>query len=454
MLTYYDAILAPIYFILILLLLIRWKRKYYSNTPIAKYIIPCFILKVCCCVFLACIINFYYGYGDMMTYFKGSQEIWNAAKESPLYGLELIFKPIENCSFGAQKYADQLINPIHPHSTLSLFKFSGFLSIFCFGTYLPIAFIFSLLAFWGTWRIFMVFYEEYPEHHKAIALGCLFAPSALLWGTNILKDPLCMYGLGLCVTSLFAIIKRRLKLVNIIEFIIGSILLISFKDYIFYIFLLGVLFTFLFRYKSRYPIIKTIFYFITIIGLVAGALWAYKNVQLLGSLVYINFTESAQKIQNSQNIQTEEGASGYILPGLTDFSAWGIFRSYLLALNVALFRPYIWEVRNPLMLLNAVESTAILLLTFYLLIKTKFANFFKFALQKPILFFALIFSLLLAPLAGYVSFNFGTLVRYKFPMVPFFYTYLLLLYMDVKYKKLNDQRIVKYEPVSAGKKLF
>jgi hypothetical protein len=243
-----------------------------------------------------------------------------------------------------------------------------------------------------------------------------------------------MYGVGLCVTSLFAIIKRRLKLVNLIEFIIGSAILISFKEYIFYVFLTAVLLTFLFRYKSRYPFIKVTFYFLTVLGLIAGVFWAYKNIQLLGNMVYVNFTESAQKIQNAQNVQSEEGASGYIIPGLNDFSVWGILRSYLLALNVALFRPYIWEVRNPLMLLNAMESITVLLLTFYLLIKTKFTYFFKFALQKPILFFALMFSLLLAPLAGYISFNFGTLVRYKFSMVPFFYTYLLLLYWDIKQK--------------------
>ncbi len=371
----------------------------------------------------------------MFTYFNGSQDIWRATKESPIFGLELIFKPIENCSIGAQKFAEQLGNPIHSLPTLAIFRIAGFIGIFCFGTYLPIALFFSLLAFMGTWRIFLVFYKQYPEYHKPIALGCLFAPSALLWGTNILKDPVCIYALGLCVTGLFTIVKGRLKLINLVQLLIGSIILLVIKDYIFYIFLSAVLVSFLIMYKSRHPIIKIAFRLLTILGLVMFIFWANKNIEFLGNLMYTNFTKSALNIQNAQTAQIDEGASGYVLTGINDFSAWGVFKTYLQSLNVALFRPYIWEVRNPLMLLNALESFTVLLFSIYLLIKTKLIGFFAFAVQKPVLLFALIFSLLLAPLVGFVSFNFGTLLRYKIPMVPFFYTYLFLLFIHTKANK-------------------
>ena len=66
-------------------------------------------------------------------------------------------------------------------------------------------------------------------------------------------------------------------------------------------------------------------------------------------------------------------------------------------------------------------------------------GFFTFAFKNRILTFALIFTLILAPLAGLVSFNFGTLVRYKTPVVPFYYTYLVLLY----YKAKEKNRICK-----------
>jgi hypothetical protein len=434
MLTFYDAILTPLYFLLILALLILWKRKYYNGSLVAKYIVPCFILKSFCCVFLACIYHFYYGYSDSQTYFNGSQEIWHAAKENPLYALELIFKPIEKCSFGAQKYAIQLVNPIHSISTLTLFRIAGFIGLFCFGTYLPIALLFSLIAFLGTWRIFKIFYNLYPAYHKSIALGCLFAPSVLLWGTNILKDPICMYALALCVSSVFSITKKRLQLINIIEFSLGSIILFFIKDYILYIFLTSAFITFFTMYKSEYPVVRILFRFFTFVTLVASIVLAYKNIQVLGNLIFTNFTGSAINIQNSQASLAEDGASAYIIPDVTDFSVLGIVKTYLLSLNVALFRPYLWEVRNPLMLLNALESFSVLVLTAFLLFKTKIIGFFKFSLKHSFLVFALIFTFLMCPLAGFVSFNFGTLVRYKFPAVPLFYTYLMLVYTTIKNK--------------------
>jgi hypothetical protein len=188
-------------------------------------------------------------------------------------------------------------------------------------------------------------------------------------------------------------------------------------------------------YKSQYAIVRITFRLFTFLLFLGGIIWAYSNIQFLGNLVFDNFTGSAISIQNAQAALAEDGASGYSIPSVTDFSPWGIVRTYLLSLNVALFRPYIWEVRNPLMLLNALESLSVLLLTIYLLVKTKVTGFFKFSLKNSLLFFALVFSLLMAPLAGFVSFNFGTLVRYKFPAVPLFYTYLLLLYSVLNKKK-------------------
>jgi hypothetical protein len=45
-----------------------------------------------------------------------------------------------------------------------------------------------------------------------------------------------------------------------------------------------------------------------------------------------------------------------------------------------------------------------------------------------VLLFAFLYAIMLGALVGFVSFNFGTLVRYKMPLVPLLYTYLALLY--------------------------
>lgn len=95
------------------------------------------------------------------------------------------------------------------------------------------------------------------------------------------------------------------------------------------------------------------------------------------------------------------------------------------AINVSLFRPYLWEVKNPLMLLAAVESFCVLAFTLYVIWRKKFLIFG--ALSNPNVIFTLIFSISFAFAVGVSTFNFGTLVRYRVPVAPFFLTALIII---------------------------
>jgi hypothetical protein len=399
---------------------------------------PFFLLKIACCIFLALLYYFYFGASDADSYFTGGHEIFNATLSNPKLGIELLFKPFQECSFEAQQFAPHFgFISFTSNSTIFICKLAGVLSLFCFGTYLPIAFIFTLLATIGTWRIFLVFTEEFPKNQKLVAVSCLFAPSALLWGTNVLKDPICLFGLGLCITALYSLIKKRFRLVNLIELIIGATLLLIIKNYIFYIFLIAALlslyFVFIGNIKNGFA--KVCIHFLLFVTLMSALYSAIKNADLINDLVNTSFIEATKTIQTTQLSLDEGTASTYSIPSAGNLSASGIVTTYFASLNVALFRPYLWESKKPLVTANALESLAIFLLTIYLFVKVGVPRFFRFAFTNPLLLFSLVFTLLMAPLVGFVSFNFGTLCRYKLPMVQLFYTYLILLYASVKNKK-------------------
>jgi hypothetical protein len=438
LLSYKDLILAPLYFIILLRIAMLWKRKYYNNISSGRYIMPFFLLKITCCIILALLYYFYFGASDADSYFTGGHEIFNATLSNPKLGIELLFKPFQDCSLEAQQFAPHFgFITSTSNSTILICKLAGVMSLFCCGTYLPIAFIFTLFATIGTWRIFLVFNEEFPKNQKLVALGCLFAPSALLWGTNVLKDPICLFGLGLCITALYSFIKKRFRLANLIELIIGGALLLIIKDYIFYIFIIAALFSlyFVFIGNIKNGFIKVCIHFLLFITLVSAVRSAIRNADLINDMVNTNFVEATQTIQATQLSLDDGTASAYSIPSANNFSTSGIITTYFASLNVTLFRPYLWESKKPLVAANALESLAIFLLTIYLFIKVGVPGFFKFAFSNPMLLFSLVFTLLLAPLVGFVSFNFGTLCRYKLPMVPLFYTYLILLYASVKNKK-------------------
>jgi hypothetical protein len=112
-----------------------------------------------------------------------------------------------------------------------------------------------------------------------------------------------------------------------------------------------------------------------------------------------------------------DAGSGYVLGELD-----GTFRSMLRlapqAINVTLFRPYLWEVKNPLMLLTALEAMGMIFLLVWTIFRQRL--FFFRSLAKPDVLFCIVFSLTFAFAVGVSTFNFGTLARYKIPLLPFF----------------------------------
>jgi hypothetical protein len=432
-LSYYDLLLAPIYFLLLLMWVIYWKKKHYQQAPFKKYIVPAFTIKAISCVLLALLYEFYYGYSDAHNYYTGAVEIWIATKHNPLYGLQLVFEPMENWSPAAQQFSIHMSYPGFTGGITNMFRISGLIGMFCFGTYLPIALVISLLSFLGSWKIFKVFAEEFPAYYKQIALTCLFAPSFVFWGTNILKDPLCIYGLGLCVEVLYKLFKGKFSFYSLLKILIGSLLILSLKSYIFYIFFIAGLFAI---YVNAVSSVNARFKIFIRLGMTLIVLFAIVLVVTKRNFLADIFTkEIMNEVTVVQNVQKDQGGSVYILPDVDDSSFPGILKTYLRSLNVALFRPYVWETPNIIAVANALESLAVLLLTLYLLIKLKITGFFVIAFENRVLAFSLLFTLLLAPLAGLVSFNFGTLVRYKAPIVPFYYTYLIVLFCKLKEKK-------------------
>jgi hypothetical protein len=84
-----------------------------------------------------------------------------------------------------------------------------------------------------------------------------------------------------------------------------------------------------------------------------------------------------------------------------DYSPSTILRKAPLALAVSLFGPFPWQIRNAVMLMSSIESTY--------------------------LFFCVSFTIILGVSIGLTSFNYGALVRFKIPILPFFVTFLTVM---------------------------
>jgi hypothetical protein len=132
----------------------------------------------------------------------------------------------------------------------------------------------------------------------------------------------------------------------------------------------------------------------------------------------------------------KDAGSGYSL-GELDGTFSSMIKLAPQAVNVALFRPYLWEVKNPLMLLSALEALLLLGLTLRVIIRNKFIHLGQ-SIRSPIILFCLGFAIIFAFGVGISTYNFGTLSRYRIVMVPFFLMALFLLDFHSQSKKHEE----------------
>lgn len=433
-----DLYLTPIYIIILFLLVKKLKKKYYSGSPIQYFILPAFAIHVIGCIFFALIYQYYYGYGDIFGYFTGAHETWTAFIRNPRIAFELIFTRRENFSQSALDWAPYCSYTWFADSFSAIMRIAGFVGLFCFGAYLPMALVFGLFSFWGTWLIYITVNNWFPHLYKYTAIACLFIPSVVIWSSGVSKEPPCMLGLGLCFYAFDKILNRKKLIGNIIYFIIGALAMLSLKDYIFYTFAIAaivwVFHFFLLQIKNS--VIRLLVLVLIMSGLITCLIYST-------DVLKENYGKGLGKIEHLQEMMTSVndtyGGSGYTLPPV-NLNAGSFIQSFLLSLNVTLFRPYVWECKNALMLMSSAESFATLVFVLIVLFKVGIIRIIGYCYDYPILFFMLIFSLLFGALVGFASFNFGTLMRYKIFCLPFFFSFLVILLFD---KKLVPENINK-----------
>jgi len=102
------------------------------------------------------------------------------------------------------------------------------------------------------------------------------------------------------------------------------------------------------------------------------------------------------------------------------------------------------------MLVSALENTFILLLTLRTLIRIRIVGVFKYFLRHSLLTYSLIFTFFFAFSVGFSTSNFGSLVRYKIPIIPFFVCSLYIIDYLHKLDKQNAvQKIKQFTPIGA-----
>lgn len=436
-----DLIITPL-LLLIVFTFAWWIRNKISDTATRRYFIPGLSVKILGAISLGLIYQFYYKGGDTFNYFeRGSKYIWEAFKDSPFKAFQLIFAQGEYHA-ETYEYASQIVY-YRDLPSYFVVRVAGIFDILTLHTYSATAVLFAIFSFSGLWAMYQALHKLYPKLHLQLAIAIFFVPSVFFWGSGILKDTLTLGALGWSTYAFINIFIHRKNL-----FISALIMALSFwliyivKIYILLCLIPALLIWLYLIYlqKLRSLVLKVMILPFTLTLIMAGGYYAIKTIgeeNKRYNLTNLSYTAESTARWLSYVSEREEG-SGYTL-GDFDFSIAGMIRKTPQAIWVTLFRPYLWEVNNPVMFFSAIESLCFFLFTLYVIFNSLINRRLRLLYTHPIIFFTLLYSISFSFAIGISTYNFGTLVRYKIPMIPFYLIGLfVLLYYSKRRRKFKE----------------
>ncbi|MBL7712838.1 MAG: hypothetical protein JNL13_10250 [Chitinophagaceae bacterium] len=283
--------------------------------------------------------------------------------------------------------------------------------------------------------MFRTFAKQYPHLTKYIAIATLFIPSCFIWGSGIFKDTICMFALGWMLYCAFQLlIERNMSFSNIFFLLLSFYILLIVKVYILISFLPALALWILFTYSHKIKpaairfVTKSILVSIGVVTFVA--VYSYYSAAL-GRYSLDNIAKTSLVTRDWIAYSSGDQGSAYDL-GDFDPSFSGLLSKFPQAVNVTLFRPYIWEANKSLIFLNSLESMLFLFLTLKLLFVIGPMRIWKTISTDPNIQFCLIFSIVFAFSVGISTYNFGSLSRYKIPCLPLYFLALVLIYYKNK----------------------
>ncbi len=427
-----DYILLPMYLMIVYAFAYNIRNKLYPRQhPWRKYFMPAFTAKIIGGIFIGLVYQYYYSGGDTSAYFYHGKVINQSFDDSFITWLKLIFRTSAYYEADVYKYVDQM-RWYGDSSAYTVSAITAVVNIFTFNTFLPTTIIFSALSFTGYWALFRTFAVQYPKLKEPLAIAFLFIPSSIVWGSGIFKDTVCMTSLGWLTYFTFKLlIQRKLKLSYIIPILICVYLLATVKLYILIVYIPALLLWVLFQFsqKVKNAGAKLLIKILALSGIVMGFLaFANSFSKELGQYSLENIAETSTTTREYLLYMSRESeGSGYDL-GAIDPSPLGMLAKFPAAVNVALFRPYLWEANKPIIFFNALEAALFIFFTLKVLFSIGLGGIINGIKRDPNIQFFLAFTIVFAFAVGISSYNFGSLSRYRIPCLNFFAASLVLLF--------------------------
>jgi len=428
-LSFIDLIIPPLYLVFFFFVANNIRSKNIELDPSYRFFIWGLFAKLIGAIAICLVYSFYYGGGDTTNYYLDGVCVSKLFLKNPHEGLRYSFNSFDTemwCSFDTSTGW-----PIYTfdEKTTNVVRLTWILSLISFNSFIGQTMLLGFISYFFIFRLFKMFCYEFPALENKFAFSVLFVPSVIFWGSGLLKDSITFACVAGFTSSFHHLLKIRKKIfVNILIPVVSGFLLILIKPYIFFALLPGTI-LWLVGYrlsKLTNPLVKSsIAPMLIILSIFSGYLMLRIMGESLGEFSVDRVMDKAVVTQRDLKQDYYQGASFDI--GEFEATVPGILSKAPAAINASLFRPYLWEAYNPGMIISAIENFILLLISIYLILKMRVYNLFLLLFRHHVLFFSVFFSLFFSFSVGLTTSNFGALVRYKIPAIPFYVASLFII---------------------------
>lgn len=432
-----DWSIWVVYFTLMLLVLVIYRSS--KKDDIYSNFLPAFFIKVLGGIGFVLVYIYFYGFGDTFLYHKGAVVMADTLVDNPGDYFRLLFSGSADLPADLAYYSEK-ISYSNTYEEWLMVKLLSPVSFISFKSYLVTTLFMSLLSFFGGWKLYVTFTDILPKYKNQVFLVVFLVPSVIFWGGGIMKDTVTLFALNYLIYAVyFGFFKKRFSFRMLIIALLMIYIISVLKAYIVLAFLPGIFLGFYTLIKSRISnaILRFMVGPLLFVGLI-GMSYVGLN-QITQTSTKYQASNLTWQVKGFHSWHTDVGGSIYSL-GDIEYTPSGIAQKIPAALNVTYFRPYVWEARNPVVLMGAIESFAFFTL-FILVIWRLRLKVFKAIRENPLLYGLFIFCLIFGFAVGFTSYNFGALARYKIPVLSIFAFVFLRLYLLSK-KEPDDKSLV------------
>lgn len=420
--------------------------KYKNNDETRRYFFIGFLFKIACCLGYALIYDFYYGWaGDTYIYYLSSQRLGMVFFQDPISYFRIIFDTIDGTNINTLAPGLAYYPVLRDPSRYAVHRFLSPFAIMGGANYYTVNICLSVFLFLLNWKFFQYIRTKINCSDKMVFICVMLIPSVGFWSSALMKDSF-TFTFNLVFIMCFAKIffDRKIRISTILGLLFSAYVLMELKVYILYASIAACMVWLGSGYLKKVK--STLFKFVVapvlILIIALGGMYA---LSFVGSNVgghYGNVDSMLSQASVTQQDLKQEYYHGHSFDiGDFDGSVGSLLSMGPKAIIAGLFRPFIFESGNAVMLLSGLENTALLLLTLYVFFKAGVKYTIKQILGNPFVSMCLLFSVVLALGIGISTSNFGALVRFKIPLIPFY----ALGWLEILFTKRKEAELVKTE---------